>query len=104
MVTTCMILCIVPGSAACVCDLRFSTGRCFDGEGNCECLENYRGSQCNQCNEGYYGFPNCKRKLTGDPCFEENYNYIYSKCQQHPKAIFLFKEQKTTCRTGNTTK
>ena len=78
MVTTCMILCIVPGSAACVCDLRFSTGRCFDGEGNCECLENYRGSQCNQCNEGYYGFPNCKRKLTGDPCFEENYNYIYS--------------------------
>lgn len=79
MVTTCMILCIVPGSAACVCDLRFSTGRCFDGEGNCECLENYRGSQCNQCNEGYYGFPNCKRKLTGDPCFEENYNYIYSK-------------------------
>ena len=79
MVTTCMILCIVPGSAACVCDLRFSTGRCFDGEGNCECLDNYRGSQCNQCNEGYYGFPNCKRKLTGDPCFEENYNYIYSK-------------------------
>lgn len=72
-------LCIVPGSAACVCDLRFSTGRCFDGEGNCECLENYSGSQCNQCNEGYYGFPNCKRKLTGRPCFEDNYNNIYNK-------------------------
>lgn len=47
---------------ACTCDRRFSTGHCFDGDGRCECLENYSGPNCDQCNEGFYGFPNCKRK------------------------------------------
>lgn len=54
--------CTVVCPAACTCDRRFSTGRCFDGDGQCECLENYSGPNCDQCNEGFYGFPNCKRK------------------------------------------
>lgn len=48
---------------ACTCDRRFSTGQCFDGDGRCQCLDNYSGPNCTQCNEGFYGFPNCKREL-----------------------------------------
>ena len=33
-----------------------------EGTLQCPCLENYSGAFCNECAEGYFGFPECERK------------------------------------------
>lgn len=40
--------------------------QCNDFGGQCECFPNIIGRTCSQCKMGYYGFPNCKRKLIID--------------------------------------
>ncbi|XP_076440495.1 laminin subunit alpha-like [Babylonia areolata] len=43
----------------CQCDLRVSTGECEEGSGRCLCRPEYAGLNCDRCNAGYYGYPNC---------------------------------------------
>ncbi|PVD23436.1 hypothetical protein C0Q70_16705 [Pomacea canaliculata] len=43
----------------CECDLRVSTGDCEEGTGRCFCRPEYTGLNCDRCNIGYYGYPNC---------------------------------------------
>ncbi|XP_068678125.1 laminin subunit alpha-like [Montipora foliosa] len=94
---------------ACTCDRRFSTGDCFDGDGRCECRENYSGPRCDQCNEGFYGFPNCKPcdchpkgtsgqvcGPTGDQC-PCNPGYTGPKCDQCATGYYGFPD----CRRCN---
>ena len=45
---------------ACDCDTTYSTGLCAEGTGQCECKGKYTGKKCDQCNKGYYQFPECK--------------------------------------------
>ena len=50
----------------CECDVDGSReGECISNEidGGCQCKEGYTGKFCDSCKSGYYGFPNCKRKL-----------------------------------------
>ena len=35
---------------------------CDQMTGECECKDNIGGATCNECKDGYYDFPNCKRK------------------------------------------
>ncbi|XP_076315805.1 laminin subunit alpha-like [Tachypleus tridentatus] len=44
----------------CHCDLTFSTGNCADGNGQCECRPEFLPPYCDQCNIGYYGYPQCR--------------------------------------------
>ncbi|XP_054719477.1 laminin subunit alpha-like [Uloborus diversus] len=44
----------------CNCDLAVSTGNCADGSGLCECRPEFLPPYCNDCNLGYYGYPECK--------------------------------------------
>lgn len=46
--------------SACNCDLNFSTGNCADGTGQCECRPEFLPPYCDECNVGYYGYPECK--------------------------------------------
>ncbi|XP_012943161.1 laminin subunit alpha isoform X2 [Aplysia californica] len=43
----------------CECDLRVSTGECEEGSGRCLCRPEYAGVNCDRCNFGYYGYPDC---------------------------------------------
>ncbi|XP_071477998.1 LOW QUALITY PROTEIN: laminin subunit alpha-5-like, partial [Diadema antillarum] len=43
----------------CNCDPVLSTGNCAPYTGQCECRPEYAGPDCTECNEGYYGYPNC---------------------------------------------
>lgn len=45
----------------CNCDARGTKqGICDKNDGVCLCKEGYGGSRCDQCINGYYGYPNCK--------------------------------------------
>ncbi|KAG8193252.1 hypothetical protein JTE90_005598 [Oedothorax gibbosus] len=45
----------------CNCDLTISTGNCATGSGQCECRPEYLPPYCDDCNVGYYGYPEfCK--------------------------------------------
>ncbi|XP_076046327.1 laminin subunit alpha isoform X4 [Oratosquilla oratoria] len=44
----------------CRCDYFYSTGNCADGTGQCECRPEFLPPFCNECNDGYYDYPNCK--------------------------------------------
>ena len=47
--------------SACNCDRRGSfTRTCRRYDGQCPCLRNYGGRQCNQCRVGYFDFPSCR--------------------------------------------
>lgn len=46
--------------AACQCDVFYSTGNCAEGSGQCECRPEFLPPYCDQCNEGYYGHPQCR--------------------------------------------
>ncbi|XP_063440155.1 laminin-like protein epi-1 isoform X2 [Mytilus trossulus] len=43
----------------CVCDLKFSTGDCEEETGRCKCRPEYVGQDCDRCNIGFYGYPDC---------------------------------------------
>lgn len=45
---------------ACNCDSHGAIGVSCDTEGKCQCRENFDGSRCNQCKEGFYNFPTCE--------------------------------------------
>ena len=60
---------------ACGCNTTFSTGLCAEGTGQCECKSKYSGKKCDQCNKGYYDFPECKSKLQH---FHNTFNKISS--------------------------
>ena len=54
----------------CQCDeLGSYTDVCATATGKCSCLPNFKGRTCNQCADGYYGYPNCRGA--------RNYEYIY---------------------------
>lgn len=44
----------------CRCDLTFSSGNCMEGSGQCECRPEFLPPNCDQCNAGYYGYPQCR--------------------------------------------
>lgn len=45
---------------ACQCNYTYSTGNCEDGDGQCECKDEYTKPNCGSCSFGYDGFPWCK--------------------------------------------
>ncbi|XP_042212496.1 laminin subunit alpha-like isoform X1 [Homarus americanus] len=44
----------------CNCNEFFSTGNCATGTGQCECRLEFLPPYCDECNDGYYDYPNCK--------------------------------------------
>ena len=47
----------------CDCNMEGSVdNHCDQMSGVCECKDNIGGASCNECKDGYYDFPNCKRK------------------------------------------
>ncbi|KPM02403.1 paramyosin-like protein 1, partial [Sarcoptes scabiei] len=69
----------------CQCDPKFSTGNCFDETAQCECKKNFKSPDCDECNIGYFGFPECQEChcYGGKYCKEcqENY-YGFPSCQK----------------------
>ncbi|CAH0547109.1 unnamed protein product [Brassicogethes aeneus] len=51
---------ITPILETCNCDTYGSNGISCNGEGICECLENFSGQQCNTCKDGFYNYPVCE--------------------------------------------
>ncbi|EGI60824.1 PREDICTED: laminin subunit alpha [Acromyrmex echinatior] len=43
----------------CNCDYFYSTGNCSDSTGKCECRKEFTPPNCDTCNYGYFGYPNC---------------------------------------------
>ena len=86
----------------CNCNEQFSTGRCFNGDGQCECKANYAGKKCDQCSVGYYDFPDCKPcqcnptgtqgglcEANGNRCPCKD-NYAGAKCDQCARGFYNF--------------
>ncbi|NWX92232.1 LAMA3 protein, partial [Nothoprocta pentlandii] len=46
------------GCIPCSCNLEHSEG-CEEGSGRCHCKQNFQGESCEQCADGFYGFPSC---------------------------------------------
>lgn len=44
----------------CQCDVFYSTGNCAEGSGQCECRPEFLPPYCQECNDGYYDYPDCK--------------------------------------------
>ncbi|CAG2053236.1 unnamed protein product [Timema podura] len=44
----------------CNCDSHGGIGISCDTEGTCQCKNNFAGSRCDQCKEGFYNFPICE--------------------------------------------
>ena len=50
--------------SACSCNEEGSVGNTCDNEtGACTCRPNTAGHRCDKCAPGYFGFPDCQRKL-----------------------------------------
>ena len=48
--------------AGCDCDpVKTSAEICAAGSGVCKCRNNYSGLKCDQCADGFYGYPACRR-------------------------------------------
>ncbi|XP_015276228.1 PREDICTED: laminin subunit alpha-3 [Gekko japonicus] len=54
------------GCIPCSCNPEHSNG-CEEGSGHCYCKPNYQGKHCDQCAEGYHGFPFCDRTSVYPP-------------------------------------
>ncbi|KAM8811022.1 laminin subunit alpha-3 [Eudromia elegans] len=48
------------GCIPCSCNLEHAEG-CEEGSGRCYCKQNFQGENCEQCADGFYGFPFCIR-------------------------------------------
>ncbi|XP_064363379.1 laminin subunit alpha-3 isoform X2 [Dromaius novaehollandiae] len=48
------------GCTPCSCNLEHAEG-CEEGSGRCYCKQNFQGESCEQCADGFYGFPFCIR-------------------------------------------
>uniref|UniRef100_A0A0P4VVW3 Laminin subunit alpha n=1 Tax=Scylla olivacea TaxID=85551 RepID=A0A0P4VVW3_SCYOL len=59
----------------CDCNFFYSTGNCAEGTGECECRPAFLPPYCDQCNEGYYDYPNCK------PCDCSQHGTLGGVCQ-----------------------
>ena len=49
-------------SSVCDCNTLGSSNSLCDSKGVCTCKENISGDKCNECKNGYFGFPNCEGK------------------------------------------
>ena len=47
----------------CGCSLNNSKTQDCDASGSCTCEENYSGSKCTDCANGFFGYPECKGNL-----------------------------------------
>ena len=52
---------------------------CDKDTGECTCKDNITGGTCNACIDGYYDFPNCKRKCVAKSLlfFNQKWKYIF---------------------------
>uniref|UniRef100_T1J097 Laminin subunit alpha n=1 Tax=Strigamia maritima TaxID=126957 RepID=T1J097_STRMM len=88
----------------CNCDIFYSTGACFEGNGICECRQEFLPPNCDDCNYGYYGYPNCrpcdchlngtrgqKCEVGGGQCPCKT-NYRGKNCDQCAEGYFNFPE------------
>ena len=39
-------------------------GQCIAADGSCDCNQGFAGDTCNQCDDGYVGYPNCTPQVT----------------------------------------
>ncbi len=54
---------------------------CADDTGKCNCKTNVVGDKCDQCAAGFFGFPDCARKIHLECCLlVHSFKMIYSKC------------------------
>lgn len=44
----------------CDCEEFYSTGNCAEETGQCECRPQFLAPHCDDCSEGYFGYPNCR--------------------------------------------
>ena len=44
----------------CGCSATGSVDRKCQRNGKCECKPNFRGDKCEECQKGFYGYPECK--------------------------------------------
>ena len=48
------------GPKDCGCSATGSVDRKCQRNGKCECKPNFRGDKCDECQKGFYGYPECK--------------------------------------------
>ena len=52
--------------SACRCEDTGSIGVSCDGEGKCQCKDNFDGNRCEKCKEGFYNYPICEGSILFD--------------------------------------
>ena len=65
-----------------------------DIKGKCNCKENYKDEKCNQCQEGFFGYPKCSE------CGCNEFGSI-GKCDQQGKCTCKPRSSGPQCNLGN---
>ena len=84
-------------SIGCNCDSDGSDGiGCGKFHGRCTCKPNFSGAKCEQCAEGYFGFPNCQSKFQLVNISKIHTHMFYSSIQ---KSSFILISIGCNCNT-----
>ena len=69
-----------PLFSACGCNEHGSSDIVCSEEGKCTCKDNYAGDKCDECIEGFFGFPNCQGCTCNDQGSENAVCDTSGKC------------------------
>ena len=93
---------------ACACESIGSLNQvCNTGDGQCECKANYGGRQCDECQNGFYYYPDCYSKsekyfIKGSLLYRALINFVFVDIWDFfPRSPVVYKFLNLGCKNYN---